>query len=282
MPLFGRFAHVTLGEVGGIGTLIVGLRVRFEVEKTNLGEPNKALVQIFNLSDTTRYAIRSLQDVMILEAGYHEDEKQQRLAVQMDVVDVKTEIQRPDVMTSITCADGAISQRTKKLSVSYAGGQTVKSIISDIGRQAGLVIRDMVSVGDAQYQQGFAGTGPIGDLLDSLVGKINAKWSFQNGEVQIAPKDGPAQQYVSVVDKESGLIGSPVKRNKAGEPTTPEQQNGWIFRSLLNPTIEPNGRVELRSVEASGIYRVISVKHTGDTSEGEFFSEVEVEEWQQN
>jgi hypothetical protein len=280
MPLFDRFATVTVGRPGAAGTLIKDMRVQFDIEKDSRGAPNKGVVQIWNLSETTRNKIRSTKDVMILEAGYKQDEQRNRLTIQMDVIDVRTIIQRPDIVTAITCADGVNALRDNKFSVSFEGGKTVKSIIRDLASRAGLVLRDLTAVDDAQYQQGFAESGPIGDIFDRLAGRIDSNWSFQNGELQFAPKDAPASSYVSVVNEKTGLVGSPAKRNKVGEVNAPQQQNGWVFKSLLNPTIEPNGRVRLESEEAKGDFRVIAVKHTGDTAEGEFFSTVEVEEWQ--
>lgn len=280
MPLFDRFATVTVGEPGAQGVTISGLRVKFLVEKTNKGTPNKAVVQISNMKESTRNQIQATRDVMILEAGYRDDERKSRLSIQMDVVDVRTEIQKPDILTSITCADGINALKTKKLSVTFAGGTSVKAVLTKVANDAGVVLRDLASVGDAQYQQGFAGTGPIGNIIDQLAGRIDANWQFQNGELQLSPKDAPAGVFVSVINATTGLIGSPVKRNKAGDPSVPAQQNGWLFRSLLNPSIEPNGRVRLESVQAKGEFRVITVKHNGDTRGQEFFTDVEVEEWQ--
>lgn len=279
MPLFDRFATVTIGAPGAKGAFVSGLRVQFQIEKDARGAPNKGVVQIWNLSETTRNKIRSTQDVMILQAGYVKDEQQNRLTIQMDVVDVRATIQKPDVLTTLTCADGVNALRNKKFSVSFAAGKGVKDIIRDIAGKASLTLRDLGSVDDAQYQQGFAEYGPIGDILDQLAGKIDAQWSFQNGELQFAKSDAPASEYVSVVNETTGLLGSPTKRNKVGEIYNPFQLTGWIFRTLLNPTIEPNGKVKLQSEEADGIFRVVNVKHSGDTAEGEFVSTVECEEW---
>lgn len=279
MPLFDRFATVTVGAPGAKGTFIKDLRVQFQVEKDARGAPNKGVIQIWNLSETTRNKIRSTQDVMILQAGYVKDEQQNRLTIQMDVVDVRATIQKPDILTTLTCADGVNSLRNQKFAVSFGQGKTVKDIIRDVAGKAALTLRDLGSVDDAQYQQGFAEYGPLGDILDQLAGKIDAQWSFQNGELQFAKKDAPSSEYVSVVNEASGLIGSPTKRNKVGEIYNPFQLTGWIFRTLLNPTIEPNGRVRLESEEANGVFRVVNVKHTGDTAESDFVSTVECEEW---
>lgn len=278
MPLFDRFATVTIGRPPS-GILIDGLRVKFQIEKTIRGALNKGIVTIWNMKESSRNAIRAQQDVMILSAGYHDDEKQSRLAIQMDIVDVRVEVQKPEIVTAMTVVDGVNALRTNKLSISFAGGVGVKSVIRDLAGKAGLVVRDLAVIDDAQYQQGFADSGPIGDILDRLSGKVDANWSFQNGELQFAPKDAPATNFVSVVNEKTGLIGHPVKRTKAGDITAPFQRQGWIFKTFLNPTIEPNGRVRIESLEANGIYRVVTVKHDGDTWEGEFTSSVEAEEW---
>jgi hypothetical protein len=279
MPLYDRFATVAIGQPGSTATFVDGLRVKFLVEKSARGEPNKGVVQIWNLNETSRNQITAGRDVMILNAGYRDDEKQQRLAIQMDVIDVQAQVVRPDIVTAMTCRDGVNTLRNKKYSISFGSGYTAKQIIVDLAKRAGVALKGIASIDDVQYQQGFSDVGPIGDILDRVTGPISAAWSFQNGELTLAPKEAPADEYVSQVNEDTGLLGSPIKRNKIGDIFAPLKRVGWIFKSFLNPTIEPNGRVRLKADEVDGTFRVMNVKHQGDNFEGDFISEVEVEEW---
>jgi hypothetical protein len=279
MPLFNRFATASIGEPGATGIFVEGLRVKFSIEKSNRGTPNKAVVQIFNMSARTRSNIAPNRDVLIFEAGYRDDDSKRRLAIQMDIVDAQIVRQKPDIVTALVCADGMNTLRNKKISVSFKGGSSVKQILADVAKQAGVVLRDAESVDDAQYQNGFAAYGPVGDILNSLVGRNGSEWSFQNGDLQVAPKDAPAGQFETTITKETGMIGSPTKRSKIGAAPTPGVKSGWIVSTLLNPTLEPNGRVTLQSEDANGVFRILTVKHVGDTDEGQFQSTIEVEEW---
>jgi hypothetical protein len=56
-------------------------------------------------------------------------------------------------------------------------------------------------------------------------------------------------------------------------------EKGIIVRSLLNAQLVPDAFFALKTKEMKGVgtYKIISVKHTGDTREGDWYTEVEGE-----
>ncbi len=281
MPLFDRAISVTVGEPGTTGVLIEGADVSFEVEKSAEGKLTIGRCMIHNQLAATRNRFKAGRDVMIITAGYVESDKGQRLSCALDVFDVRIESKPPDITTVISGGDGLHTQRNKKLAVSYQGGKTVKQIIREVASAIGTTLTDpnMGQVPDATYANGFAEAGMSGDILDRLCGRIGALWSFQNGQLEIAPRNAPVTDSVVILNKERGLIGRPEKRNKVQSTYVPFVRPGWLVTSLLNPAIVPNGLVRLQAEGIDGRFRVLNVKHAGSTRGAEFYTTADIAEW---
>jgi hypothetical protein len=281
MPLFDRVISVAIGEPGTTGTLLEGLDIGFQIEKSAEGAPNVGQCEIFNLTETTRSKFKAGRDVMIINAGYRESDDGVRLCCALDVFDVRVEYRPPDVVTVVGGGDGIHTLRNQKLSISYKGPTSVKDIITDVIKQIGATLKDvnMTDVIDQTFQNGFAESGGVPDVLDRLCGRLEASWSFQDGEILVAPRNAPASSDVVVLNQKTGLIGLPEKRNKVQSVYVPFVRPGWIVNSLLNPRIQPNGRVRLQFGDVDAIYRVLTVKHTGHTRQQEFNTVADIAEW---
>lgn len=281
MPLFDRVISVTIGEPGTTGTLVEGLDIAFEIEKSAEGAPNVGRCEIFNLTETTRSLFKAGRDVMIINAGYRESDDGSRLCCALDVFDVRIEYKPPDIVTVVAGGDGIHTLRNKKLSVSYEPGVSVKQVIRDVVKQLGVALKDaqMPELTDETYANGFSEAGTTSDVMDRLTGRLGASWSFQDGEIEVAPRNAPASSDIVLLNKKTGLIGLPQKRNKVQSVYVPIVRPGWIVNSLLNPRIQPNGRVRLQSQGVDAVYRVLNVKHSGHTRGQEFYSLADIAEW---
>lgn len=96
------------------------------------------------------------------------------------------------------------------------------------------------------------------------------KWNTQNGSIQLYPKGGSATPLAVLINSSTGLVGLPSKT-----------ENGILVRSLLNHRLVPGGKFKLETKDGaktgSGTYTIVSVKHVGDTQEGDFYTEAEGE-----
>jgi hypothetical protein len=252
--------------------------MQFAVKKTVTPEPNTALITVHNLSADKRNQIATTGTVARLEAGFKEDPQNVRVICDMDVVDAQSSTESPNVITRIAAGDGMNAKRSPAKSYSYAGGKSVKDILSEVVADAGLTLRDLGDVVDDVYHNGFSEAGPFDDIMNKLAGKLEARWSIQNGEVMLTRLDQPAQASIISVNAESGLIRAQ-RRNKVGTPKSPAQKDGWVARALLLPIVEPGAKVKLKSEDADGIFMVAALTHTGDTHSQEWFTDLELEEF---
>ena len=280
MPSFDRFANVRIGQRGERGFLLDGFRVVFDITKSNESTPNSGTVSIYNLAESSRDKIRNIGDAIELEAGYRRDEYAGRLVVTADVLDIQTQQAGDDIISVVRFGDGVEFLKTIKGAYSFKEGISVKDIIEKITSAEGITLKSLDGVDDASYANGFSEMGPLGDILDKIVGKIGAQWSFQNNELQIAPKLGHNGSPVFRLSSKAGLVGIPTRDVDTSTLTPAPQSDGWKVVALLRPELGPGDRVEIESdiADASGIYHVKEVKHSGDTHQGDFTSTLRVRE----
>jgi hypothetical protein len=278
LPQFDPIATLFYGPPGGQSLLVDGLRIRFQIKKTETPEPNTATIVIFNTGEDTRNLLGTTGNVAILQGGYKQDPANVRILCEMDVIDAQSTVQPPITSTTIICADGMNAKRSPPKSHSYTAGKSAKDIITEVVKDAGLTLRDMGGVANDIYNNGFSEAGFFDDIMNKLTAKLQARWSVQNGEVVVSPLDQPAEFTTIKLNNGTGLIHTQ-RRNKIGAPETPGQKDGWVARAELLPIAEPGVRVALESEQVSAIFKVSALTHVGDTHAREWFTDLELEEF---
>lgn len=280
MPNFDRFAIVRVGSRGAKAFEFANQRVVFNITKSDQPTPNSGTISIFNLAEFSRDKIRNIGDAVELEAGYRQDTVGGRLVISADVLDIVTEKAGSDLITTIRLGDGVEFLKSLKDAYSFKPGTSVKTILTKLAKDAGITLKSLSGVLDATYANGFSEMGPLGDILDKLVGKLGAQWSFQNNELQIAPKLGHNDSPVFKLSAKTGMIGIPTRDVDTSNVTPTPQSDGWKVVALLRPELGPGDRVEIESevTDASGIYHIKEVTHSGDTHGADWTSTLRVRE----
>lgn len=300
--LFDRVASLVIGKEGQKGKELSGLRFAFSIQKGSTKSPNKCTVRVWNAAIETRRQIEAIGNVLILKAGYKGDVG----AVQIfagDVTRALTLREGPDWVTEIEMQDGLMEFRDTKASLSFAPGSLASVVLRDIAGRFGLPVRALpVGVDARQYPSGFAFAGRLREAMDKACNYLGLEWSIQGREIQVIKKGGVFQKRAIVLSPDSGMVESPMLESKtmtekaaAKEGVTASQPgvrstferdndgqiqkvlqvNGYKVRSLLQPTIEPGGYVQIKSKGIDGqFFRVEEVMHAGDTHGNEWHSEL--------
>jgi hypothetical protein len=276
LPLFNRVATVEIGAPGEEGFLAKDFRIAFDVTKSVTPQPNPINVQIWNLKKENRDRIDRATDNVILRAGYVQDVGAVVVAIG-ELVDVLHRSEPPDIITEIIAGDGSRTMRTDKQALTFKEGTTAKVILAQVAETAGITLRDVTDLVDQEFANGFAESGPFAEIMDKLTGKLDAEWSIQNGELQVTELDTPTNEVAIILSPDTGLIGAPERRTDQGTPRSPSQKDGWIIKSLLQPSIEPGARVVIASNAVEGTFRVKELTHVGDTHSDDWFTTMAVE-----
>lgn len=302
--LFDRICSLQIGEDGGKGVELTGLRFSFSIQKGSTKSPNKCTLKVYNAAPTTRALMEKIGSVLILKVGYKEDNNGELVTIFAgDIARALTVKQGPDWITDLELFDGLLEFRDKKCSISYAKGATAAQVLGDISKRFGLPVRTLPEgISEKQYKAGFAFVGRVRDAMTKACEYLGLEWSIQNREVQVLKKGSVFRRTAIVISEDSGMIGSPSleaktmtekaaakegimakqpgvrrtqERDKDGEIQEMLQVGGYKVSSLLQPTLEPAAYVQLKSVGIDGeFFRIEELTHKGDTHGKEWQTEL--------
>lgn len=248
-----------------------GLRVSFTCQKSNKKEPNTAEVKVYNLSETSRRDLQQKGVQLILEAGY----KSYGLfrVFSGDVRTVDHVRNGADWETVFKLGDGERSFQHAKKFQSFAEGTPMAKVleagVKGLGIGLGNLNKMLPSI-PGTASQGYAIAGSASKSVDKIVKALGMEWSVQDGEFQLLAKDGVVQDQVQLIDRDSGMVGSP----EMGTPDKKGKPSKLTVKSLLIP-MKPGQKVRIKSDRYDGFVRVVSCKLFGDTHGGDWYTEIQ-------
>lgn len=252
--------------------VVEGLRVVFTIERDDKTTANTAEAQIYNLNPSEISGLTKVPLRMSIEAGY---------GGEMGIVFVGdvtlspgTSYDGTDRVTTLQAKDGGRAIKHARVNKSLRSSTKTYDLVREAVRAMGL--QPPVNLSEyaelqRQYAHGSVLYGTASDTLTRLL-PSGMSWSIQNGKMVIARTSDAISDAVIVVDENAGLIGHPelALPSKAGEKPT------MTLQCFLYPDIAPRRIIRVQSRTVNGEYRVVSVRHSGDThAEGDMMTEVE-------
>ena len=264
---------------------ITDLRVQFKVEKNLSKEPNTAEISITNLSPRSRAEFQRKGVKVMLQAGYADTLATIYVG---DVRDTENRREGPDWTTKIQSGDSERAFRHARVNESVKGGVKVPDLIRKLGDAAGLGIGNLekqanLALAGRTVQHGYAVHGTASRELDRLLKAYNLEWSIQDGQLQILAFGQGTDEPVVAISPETGMIGSPEmsapeKPAKPGSQSTAAARGRVLKVKTLIQAINPGRRVVVKSLDHNGIMVAKKVSHSGDTTGGDWYTELELAE----
>jgi len=286
-----RTASLIVGK-GGTGISITGNRLSFEINKTVDPIPNTAVIRVYNLTPENELRIRDEFNDLILNGGYVDSPK---LIFRGSIMYVSRYRDGVDRIVEIQAGDGDRDYHKATVQATLAAGTKNSQIIDRVLGSFTDTIRGAINIPEVARLRGKVISGNSRDILDALAVQTGSHWSIQDGALQVISAADVKPGIAIVVNSETGMLGAPERNDK-----------GIAVKTLLNPEIQINGAVKLdnnrirKKVETAkalatpreklekssasqvpvrldpdGIYKVIRVKHTGDTRGNEWTTEAE-------
>lgn len=277
---FGRVAHLAIGPAGSEeGIAFRDFRIVFEVEKTDSNDSNKAKISIFNLSEATRNKIKK-DDVVLLYAGYEQGSGEE-LVFAGNITRVSQAKRESDFETKIEAADGIKFMREIRIALSYKAGTVAKNILMDIVnlyKKNGVAVKWITpDIDTDQYVSGFAFEGLAKNCMDRICFRLDLEWGIHNNALKVTNRGKSDAGRAVYLDSSCGLLGVPERDDDAKDKAKASaSKNGWKFKSLLRPQIEPKGLIQVSSVEVgkNKNFMVQTVTHRGDTQGDDWTSDI--------
>lgn len=259
---FGRVCRLIVGADGS-GIEIKDLRIRFDVKKTSDGEPNTAVIEVYNLNpEHQSQIIKEWSDIRLI-AGYKGDE---RLIFQGQIRTAIPVVEGTDRIVTIEAGDGDREVLRGFINKTLDKGCTGDDIVSECKKSMFGISSTYQDSLDSTYSRGKVLSGRASDIMNNQVKKEDAQWSIQDGQMLVLQGDNVLPNAVWSITKNTGMLGSP-------EPTT----IGLKVSTLLNPAYLIGGVAKVESLVFSGGIRIESINHKGDNyaPDAEWLSELE-------
>lgn len=250
-----------------------GLEIDFDIIFSDGKEPDVSEVTIYNLSDDSINQIKK-DGYCIVNAGYkHMGNKGNILSG--DIEEVTTTWQGLDKETKIKVTDGGKKRRKAKISKTYKENTKASFIMRDLINVMGYEIVELKPKKDKVYKLGKTVNGFCSDILKMLVKDTESKMFVNKNRITIRDQE-KGYETGFVLSPESGLVGSPsLNRDNTGDKApdvstdkekkeNKKEKKTWEVRSLLNPKIETDSLIMIKSKVLDGKFRVIKGKHTKD------------------
>lgn len=265
-----RIRLINGSKDGFVNTLTIeGLRVSFSIVKYRGWTTNKAIIKIWNLSQSKRNFLKNFGDQVTLYAGYRDGGGTQVLFIG-NTTSVSHAFDQPEIITVLECADGDIFADNLRVSLSYSSETSARKIIKDIAKDMGVALIEFADSDDLVYRQGYKFIGMGKDALDIVCTKLGLEANFQDNALQVIPLKGAIQQQPIIVNEGTGMQGIPERYTyKSLDLYRPVNapNTGYKVNVALNPLIIPGTRIQLSSTHLnfSGPFLVNNIRHEGDT-----------------
>ena len=287
-----RECELVIGDgTAGRGLLVKHLRIEFKIEKTSGRIPNTALIKVYNLTPDHENQIRGEFDEVLLNAGY---EGSSLLIFRGNIRHVFRYRDGNDRITEIDAADGDKDFRKTTVNFTLAKGSSTAQLLDQVVQKFQTTKKGYAVVKDRKRLRGRVVSGSARNVLDDIATEADARWSIQDGLLEIVPVDSTLPTEAIVLRSDTGLLGAPEIDDKGIKATC-----------LLNPRIRVNGKVwldnntlkakiakeletkpgakkvktkkhrgELARLDPDGVYKVYKLEHEGDTRSNTWTTQV--------
>ena len=277
---FRRVVNLRAGrEAEGID--LSELHIDFIVERSIDFSANSAQLKIFNPSFETIDSFLTKGNSIVLEAGY-EDEGTGAIYVGQIVSSVSY---KDGANRIVDVTAGSIQNANRELeyvtvSLSYARGVTVTTPLRDVANALGLATYGFELANTVRLQNGFTFAGTAKGMLNRLKNILinqDIDLFIDNTTIVLFKRNTQDSRFSAVnLTPATGLIGSAQLTDNivVGDKDEDFTQR-VLFKSILNPALQPNGTIVIDSERVSGVFIVEKLTFTGNNYGGDFTTDGE-------
>jgi len=246
------------------------LKIEFNIKKDFEKSENEAVIKIYNLKQDKYLIIEDESKTkykVYLYVGYGDTYHK---LYSGDIEEAAYIKEGPNWVFMIKAKDGQTVMNETIINKSYTGGMKLKDAMLDMIKDSSEKTKDQTKLfftkkvrkwvednvsSSFKIDSGLSVTGRLIDQFDKFMDEIGGKLSVQDEKMEIIWKDSNNKNDIVVLNPNSGLIGSPVRK----------KDNYIEFKSLLIPMISPGGLVKIESRQVNDYFRVDKADYIGDT-----------------
>lgn len=271
-----------------VGTLDLSrFDCRFRVEKTLKPDPNKAVIEVYNLSAESMAALSEqaqsdksaykkgltapAADGSIsvkLEAGYVDNIDQIYFG---DLRTVVSESNGNDWVTSIGSVDGDKALKTSRCNLSFGPKTPLEVALAAVLKTLGLGLGNLQTVtkklqsGSLVLPRGAVLSGPTSRIITDICRSADIEWCVEDGYPTFVDLNMALAGKAVVVSPSSGLVGSP----------SVDAEGKLTCQTLIIPGLRCGRLVQVNAAMVKGQYRIEKITYDGDTSGNNWYATIE-------
>lgn len=258
---FGGVVRAIIGRQGAQGRQIEGLRIAFDVIKTDApSTPNTATIKFYNVGRATQAALREADSLVQLFAGYGD---RVPLIFLGAITRVQVESDGTDIVATVH--SGKSTTGTAPVNQAFSGQQTLKDMIGVAAAPLQALGIDTEAITDRPVQapRGVRLSGEPGAVLNRLTRANDLDWFIDDGVVKVVPRGQSTQERAYTLSPSTGLIGSPRTVKPAFD--TGGNRLSVEARCMLNPELRLRRIIQIAGTrDLEGWYQIRRIQHEGD------------------
>lgn len=266
MRNFRRKIGLLIADESGDGLDLSRFRVSFVVEKSAAEEPNKATILIWNLSTTTASKLtKGEMSRIVLQAGYEDNS-----AVIFDgnLIAVKQYREGTDTILQIEAGDGdkaySYAVVNASMGAGYSNADVAKTATDQMKEQGTKGEQTEAIESESKFPRGRVMFGAARKFAREVAKTTDCQWSVQDGQVVFCKvKKATEGAEAFLLSPSSGLVGAPTS-----------DKDGVTASSCLNPQLRIYDPIQIESEFVKGTYKILTVKHSGDTHGNDWTTEI--------
>ena len=266
MRNFRRKIGLLIADESGDGLDLSRFRVSFVVEKSAAEEPNKATILIWNLSTTTASKLtKGEMSRIVLQAGYEDNSS---VIFDGNLIAVKQYREGTDTILQVEAGDGDKAYSYAVVNASMGAGYSnadVAKIATDQMKTQGTKGEQTEAIeSESKFPRGRVMFGAARKFAREVAKTTDCQWSVQDGQVVFCKvKKATKGAEAFLLSPSSGLVGSPTI-----------DKDGVTASSCLNPQLRIYDPIQIESEFVKGTYKILTVKHSGDTHGNDWTTEI--------
>jgi hypothetical protein len=279
-----------VGDNNGLGLEISNLNIEFDIDRSYKIESNTANFKVYNASKETRDKILTVNNNIILKAGYKDEET--GIIFNGIIFDAHSKKKKTEWITTIIANDyGANNINLYKTTINnaYKEGIPISMVINDIVGVLGITVNGLQNCSDIYMNNAKVFSGLLKDVMKNIsnILKVHGVGIYFDSNEMVVYKLGEQISTFGIVNltPQNGLIGEVEEiTDNSKEDTTNSSNNNKIKKryaaiSLMNAKIKPNTLIRLESENVNGLFIVEKVNFVGDNFGGsDFGCRIEVTE----
>ncbi len=257
-----RIVEVRIGLPGAVALAFRDLFIDATIKRGNGGTPNKATINISNISQGTLALLEQPGLVVQVLAGL--DIPTPIFTGDIGSRGMISKITGPVRVTRIEAADGRRIYKRARFSRSYPAQTTRDVILPDLLASFAIPVGPLPPLPPVSYPAGYAFGGNARAALTELLDG-DAIWSIQDGAMHLALAGQPMPGNALLITPATGMRGTPERTKRGLKVSIPVANQARI-----------NQPVVVQSAEVTGEYRAVSVEHRFDNRAGPWDTNLEV------